>query len=139
MRALSMLEWWLMLHAMLLLPAVALSLWVVEYNKTKSIFSHFIYDISGQKEPDPTEIEKACVIARMVTVASRHGPYRANCLKQSMVLWWMLARYEISSEIKFGVQKNTDESFGAHAWVECYGMNMSDTEKEQQSFLAFNN
>jgi len=134
-----MFEWWLMLVAMLLLPVVAMSLRIFEYNKTKNIFSHFISDISGQKEPVPTDLEKASVIARMVTVASRHGPYRANCLKQSMVLWWMLARHGILSEIKFGVQKNTDESFGAHAWVECYGMNMSDTEKEQQSFLAFNN
>ena len=97
LRTLNMFEWWLMLVAMLLLPVVALSLRIFEYNKTKNIFSHLISDISGQKEPDPTEIEKACVIARMVTVASRHGPYRANCLKQSMVLWWMLARHGISS------------------------------------------
>jgi len=109
LRALSIFQWWLMLVAMLLLPVVALSLRIFEYNKTKNIFSHFISDISGQKEPDPTQLEKACVIARMVTVASRHGPYRANCLKQSMVLWWMLARHEISSEIKFGVQKNGDK------------------------------
>ena len=132
-------EWWLMLEAMMLLPVVALSLRTVKYNKTKNILGRFTSDISGQKGPDPTEIEKARVIARMVAVASRHGPYRANCLKQSMVLWWMLARYGISSEIIFGILKEKNDSVGTHAWVQCCGINMSDTEKEQQSFLAFEN
>lgn len=132
-------EWWLMLVAMLLLPVVALSLRIVEYNKTKNILGRFISDESGKKGPEPPEIERACVIARMVDVASGHGPYGANCLKQSMVLWWMLAWHGISSEIIFGVPKEKKDSFGAHAWVECCGINMSDTEKIQQRFLAFGN
>ena len=136
---LSLFEWQMMLVAMLLLPVVALSLRIVEYNKTKNILGRFISDESGQKKPETPEIERACVIARMVDVASGHGPYRANCLKQSMVLWWMLAWHGISSEIIFGVPKEKKDSFGAHAWVKCCGINMSDTEKIQQRFLAFGN
>jgi len=134
---LSLFEWRAMLLAMLLLPVVALSLRIVEYNKTKNILSRFISDISGLKEPDPSEKEKACVIARMVAVASWHGPYRANCLKRSMVLWWMLARHGISSEIIFGVQKEKKDSFGAHAWVEYNGINLCDSNVIQQQVLAF--
>jgi len=126
-----------MLLAMLLLPFVALSLRIFEYNKTKNILSRFISDISGLKEPDSSEKEKACVIARMVAVASGHGPYRANCLKQSMVLWWMLARHGISSEIIFGVLKEKKDSFGAHAWVEYNGINLCDSNVIQQQVLAF--
>jgi transglutaminase superfamily protein len=139
LRALTMFEWWLMLIVMLLLPVIALSLRIVEYNKTKNLLGHLISEISGQKDPDPHEIEKARTIARMVAVAAGHGPYIANCLKQSIVLWWMLARHGISSEIIFGATKEKKDSFGAHAWVECCGINISDTEGVQQRFLAFEN
>ena len=139
LRALSLFEWRVMLVAMLLLPVVALSLRILEYKKTRNNLSRFISDESGQKEPNPSEMQMACVIARMVAVAAGHGPYRANCLKQSLVLWWLLARHGISSEIIFGVLKEKEGSPGAHAWVECYGTNMSDTEKIQQRFLAFGN
>lgn len=126
MRALSLFDWRVMLVAMLLLPVVALSLRIIEYNNTKNILGRFVSDKSRQKKVVPSEIdntekERACVIARMVAIAAGHGPYKANCLKQSMVLWWMLARHGISSEIIFGVPKEKEGVLGAHAWLSVTG------------------
>ena len=61
-------------------------------------------------EVDPKSASPPQVIARMIAVAAAHGPYRANCLKQSLVLWWMLARRDTHSEIRFGVPKVQDQT-----------------------------
>jgi len=137
LRELSLFEWWVMLVAMILLPLVALSLRLVEFKKTRNILGHFISDESGQKEPNPSEIEKTCAIARMVAVAAGHGPYRANCLKQSLVLWWLLAVQGIASEIKFGVQRESEQFVGGHAWVECAGMILIDAQEVHQRISTF--
>ncbi len=142
MRELSLFEWWVMLVAMVLLPLVALSLRLVEFKKTRNILSHFISDGSGQKDLNPseidtTDIERACVIGRMVAVAAWHGPYRANCLKQSLVLWWLLAVQGIASEIKFGVQRESEQFVGGHAWVECAGMILIDSQEFHQRISSF--
>ena len=73
----------------------------------------------------------------MVAIAAAHGIYRANCLKQSLVLWWLLSRRGIKSEIVFGAQRDVVDDFNAHAWVECNGINLSDSEEVQQRFAAF--
>ncbi len=134
LRALSLQEWCLIFIAMLLLHIVALSLRITGFNKTKAFMSHFISAPSSQGSLDEVKIEKANVIARMVSIAARYGPYRANCLKQSMLLWWLLARQDISSEIKFGVPKTTGEPFGAHAWVECDGASLSYFQDFNQQY-----
>ena len=131
-----------MLVAMVLLPLVALSLRLVEFKKTRNILGRFISDESGQIEPNPseidtTDIERACVIARMVAVAAGHGPYRANCLKQSLVLWWLLAVQGIASEIKFGVQRESEQFVAGHAWVECAGMILIDSQEFHQRISSF--
>jgi len=132
--ALSLYEWWLMLSAMLFLPVVALSMRLVGFNKTKAFMSYFIPAKSGPEHLDEAKVEKASIIARMVVVAARYGPYRSNCLKRSLVLWWLLARHGILSEIRFGVQKEPDKKIGAHAWVECGGVILSDALETHQRF-----
>ncbi len=134
LRALSLYEWWVMLTAMMLLPVVALSLRIAGFNKTRDFMSHLFPTQSSQRSLDVIKIEKANITARMISIAARYGPYRANCLKQSLVLWWLLARQDISSEIRFGVQKTPGESFGAHAWVECDGESFSNFQEYKQQF-----
>ena len=137
LKALSLEEWWLLLVAMVLLPVVAISLRMRGFKHTQNSIRRFIPDISNLREPGEIEMEKARIIARMVTVAAGHGAYRANCLKQSLVIWWLLGRRRIKSQIVFGVPKEAVENFNAHAWVECNGINLSDSNEVQQKFTSF--
>jgi len=137
LKALSLEEWRLLLSAMSLLPIVALSLRMRGFKRTQKFIRRFIPKESALAEPGVAEMEKARGIARMVAVAAGHGAYRANCLKQSLVLWWMLARRGIKSEVVFGIQKEAVEKFNAHAWVECNRINLSDSDEVQQRFAAF--
>lgn len=137
LKAFSLEEWRLLLSAMSLLPIVALSLRMRGFKRTQISMRRLISKGTDLTEPNKAEMERARIIARMVAVAAGHGAYRANCLKKSLVLWWMLARRGIKSEIVFGVQKDAVEDFNAHAWVECNGVNLSDSDEVQQKFTAF--
>ena len=137
LKALSLEEWRLLLSAMILLPLVALSLRLRGFKKTQNSMQRFISEKSNLADPDEAEIGEARIITRMVAVAAGYGAYRANCLKQSLVLWLLLARRGIKSEIIFGVKKEAVESINTHAWVECNGVNLSDSETVQQEFARF--
>ena len=137
LKTLSLEEWWLLLSAMILLPLVALSLRLKGFKQTQDSMRRFISMELNLTAPNEAEMEKARIVARMVAVAAGHGAYKANCLKQSLVLWWMLARRGIKSEIVFGVQKESVNNFNAHAWVECNEVNLSDSEEVQLKFASF--
>lgn len=135
--ALSAFEWWLLLLSLLMLPLVAALLRVRGFNRTRAILGHFIPENAVCQQRKPTQTELAHVIARMVSIAANRGPYRANCLKQALLIWWLLARRGLASEIHFGVRKEPQETFGAHAWVEFAGMNLCDSEALQQEIVSF--
>jgi len=134
---LSLSDWWLLLSSMVLLPLIAFALRMVGFKQTKKFMSYFMFIKLNFNKHNKPEIDKAYTIARMISVAASHGPYHANCLKQSLLLWWVLAKRGISSEIKFGVQKDSNQSLGAHAWVECNGVALINNWEDHQRLSAF--
>jgi hypothetical protein len=137
LKELSVQEWKLLLVALIMLPVVALLLRLAGYNRTRNSLSKFIPKEPGYNNSQEAGSDQAKTIARMVSIAACYGPYRANCLKQSLVLWWLLARCGLASEIRFGVKKEPEEEFGAHAWVEFNGMNLCDSEVLQKQVAQF--
>lgn len=137
LKALSWYEWRLLFCAILLLPLTALTLHLFGFKRTQIFMSRFLHADRSVNLPEVNSLQEASVVARMVGVAARHGVYRANCLKQSLVLWWLLARCGILAEIKIGVQKGNTEHFAAHAWVECYGLSLDEPEDVWQRFSTF--
>ena len=70
-------------------------------------------------------IEQARVIARIVKIAAEKGAYQARCLQQTLVLWCLLRRSNIESEVRFGARKQGGE-LQAHAWVEVGGVALNE-------------
>lgn len=137
LKTLSLYEWRLLLSSTFLLPISALLLRLIGFKRTQKIMSRFLPSKPGVTISEINNLAGARVVARMVTVAARHGIYRSNCLKQSLVLWWLLGRRGIQSEIKIGVNRDGPKPLNAHAWVECSGQALNDTEDVQQRFSAF--
>jgi hypothetical protein len=135
--ALSLYEWCLMLSAMLVLPIIGLLLRVIGFKRTQALLNRLTAAEKDPAVPAAAELEKAHVVARMVAIAARYGPYRAGCLRQSLLIQWILALQGISSDIRFGVEKERAASFSAHAWVACRGVNICDSETSQRQFLVF--
>ena len=64
-------------------------------------------------------------VARAVKIAAERGLFQANCLQQTLVLWCLLRRNHIESELRFGARKQEGQ-LQAHAWVELDGVALNE-------------
>ena len=122
--------------ALFLLPLTALSLRTKGFRWTQSFLNRFLPEKTCANVLHNLQLEEAQSIAKIVLVAANHGPYRANCLKKSLVTRWLLNRKGIETDLKIGVNKD-DGKFNAHAWVEFQGMVLNDTADIDERFSVF--
>ena len=87
----------------------------------------------------PPDIETSSVpaqISYLVNAAARLLFRREACLERSILLWLLLRRRGIESELKIGVA-NEDSSMRAHAWVEIDGDPINEQPQLREQFTAF--
>ena len=142
----------LLLQSLLMLPVSAVSLRTVGFQRWQSALARLTGSRShpslsslqaglnsqpGEASASSLEINKqrARQIARLVRAAANHGLYRANCLEQSLVLWYLLKRNGLESQIRFGARKEEDQ-LQAHAWVECGGIALNGVDQRYAPFAA---
>ncbi|HEU0006316.1 MAG TPA: lasso peptide biosynthesis B2 protein [Terriglobia bacterium] len=83
-----------------------------------------------------TALQRARAAARMVGLAARWGPYRANCLKRSLVAYWLLRRQGIACALRIGVRKESNQ-IEAHAWLEYLGEPLNEGADIHLRFSPF--
>ena len=59
----------------------------------------------------------------------------ATCLRQALLVHWLLRRRGFSPELKLGVRKQAD-AFDAHAWVELQGVALGQGELTHVPFAG---
>lgn len=131
---LSTSEKWMLFQALLLLPvsAVVLRLWG----------EHCLVAALGESLPPTFNTERGIALqqaraaARMVALAERYGPYPANCLKRSVVTYWLLRRRGIDCNLRIGVCKKSSQ-IEAHAWIECLGQPLNEGADVHERFSPF--
>lgn len=79
---------------------------------------------------------QAAMVARMVSIAQRHGPYRARCLATAVTLQSLLGRIGIATELRLGVRK-CPGGLEAHAWIEHDGVALMERGDARDRFEAF--
>ena len=84
---------------------------------------------SARPHADASEatLARARAIARLVDIASARVPFRVACLPRSIVLWRILRGEGIACELRLGARAS-DGPFEAHAWVECGGVALNESE-----------
>lgn len=122
-RALPGNERWLLLRLAVLLPAMGAALRCLGVRRTFDL-------LRGEVASAPSTVPLAAQataarLARLIDIASRHGPYNATCLRRSLVLWWLLRRRGLPAALRIGVAK-AEEQMRAHAWVELAGRVVND-------------
>jgi Transglutaminase-like superfamily len=128
----------LFFRAVALLPLIGMSLHSRGYKKTQEWLQRRLQD---QSECVPSTdvsvalVEKTC---RMLRAAEHHGLVRSTCLEESLALWYLLRRQNISSSLRIGVRKGPGE-FEAHAWVEYEGRPLNQSEELHQHYFPFEN
>lgn len=128
-RALSGPERRLVVGISLLYPWIELALRLRGLRRTQALFARWIPARPIQDGLTPATINLA------VRRAAGAGPYRATCLRQSLVLWWLLQRRGVACAIKIGAANHVD-GFKAHAWVEWDG-GQSDSAQRLKHFTVF--
>ena len=107
-------EKWVFVQAIGLLPMMALSLrwWgfgrVWGWLKQRPLPAH---------DPSDNDFKQVQRTAVLVHRAAKNRLFGSNCLKRSLVLYWLLKRQGIDSDLRIGVGRK-ESVFQAHAWIE---------------------
>jgi len=95
---------------------------------------------SPQKNPGmgnfAESFHQAAMTARMVRAAARHGIGNPSCLEESLVLLHLLSAARVAAQLRIGVKKNVPK-FEAHAWVECEGVALNESESLHDHYAQF--
>lgn len=62
---------------------------------------------------------------------------RTNCLPRALTLSWLLARRNVSSQLRVGVRRDERGALAAHAWVEVNGRPVNEPADVRAQFAAF--
>jgi hypothetical protein len=123
------------LQAWVLLPPIALALRVFGLRGLWAALDGGARGMAGSGGEGAQDLGRARSTARLVQHAARFSPFRATCLTRSLVLWWLLGRQGIASDLRIGVAKEAAR-FQAHAWVEHLGVVLNEDDDVVQRFAA---
>lgn len=128
-------EKFLCAQAFALIPLTAMALRIAGLNPWQSLLSKFI---PKHREDSSTaaRAEQAFRVAHLVDAAARRLPFHANCLHQSVVLWWLLRRRGLAADLRIGSRTQGD-TLEAHAWVEYAGTVLNDSSDVRLRFTPF--
>lgn len=134
--ALNGTERWLFMQALFLLPLTAAALRLLGFRRVSAALTRLSPEVTDEVRDEAGTLKRARVTARMVGLAARHGFINATCLPNAMILWWLLRRRGIKSDLRIGVRKEVGE-VQAHAWVEYKGFALNDEQNIRQHYVAF--
>jgi hypothetical protein len=119
------------------LTATWLGLRLAGFRRWKNVLSSLAPPVNATAPvTEASYLHSAETIARMQAAAARHLFFSTNCLEQSLVLWWLLRRRGIESELRIGARKEAAR-FEAHAWVELDSVVLNDATGEHRHFVPF--
>jgi Transglutaminase-like superfamily len=127
----------LFIRAVFILPIIAIAIRLLGLNRWQTALATLSsFDRTPVKSETIDTLGQANITARMIRTASWHGFYRANCLQESLALWWLLRRQGIESNLRFGARKAAGR-IEAHAWVEFTGLPLNESLDVDRRFNPF--
>lgn len=85
-----------------------------------------------------TEAFEAERVAWIVKITAMYGPWAANCLQRSVVLWWYLRARGLDADLRIGVRRDPERGgLDFHAWVEHDGLVVNDRPDVRERYATF--
>jgi len=134
LRQLQAAERWQLAGMMVALPLIHASLRMSGYMRTRQWLERWSHNASA-RTARASEIESARSIARLAAIAGRRGAVNATCLRQSLLVYWLLRRRGLAPQLKLGVHKR-DGHVDAHAWVELEGRSLDAEPQHHHAFVS---
>jgi hypothetical protein len=130
LRALTALERGILLQSLFLLPLTSASLRFAGLARTRRWLDRLVPRGPAREGLDASRV------ARVVAIASRHGPIRPRCLSAALALRSLLRRHGMDASLRLGVRKH-EGRLEAHAWVEHAGHALMEPAGVHDRFTAF--
>jgi Transglutaminase-like superfamily len=118
-----------LLQALCLLPLVRLGLRCFGFQRCQCLIER----CSRNVPPLPADLVRAQALARdlAAVVRAAAGVTGGTCLRQSLVLWYLLRRRGIPCQLRIGGTVEAGQ-FAAHAWVEYAGESLDPIDPLQR-------
>ncbi len=116
----------------LALPLIEAALRLFDYQRTQRWLERHSRH-AGSRRASPSDLSAAQDLANLASIAGRHGVIKATCLRQSLLLYWLLRRRGLDPQLKLGV-RTQDGVFDAHAWVELEGVALAQHDLAHHPF-----
>ena len=113
---LRLLEWRLLMEALLLLVTMRAVLWFWPWPAVQLLVQHY-----STRQARSTAIPSVERMAWAITTVRRFVP-RATCLTQALAMCTLLERYGYPALLQIGVARHSRDRLEAHAWVESDGV-----------------
>src|SRR5882672_7446690 len=130
----------LFLRATAVLPVIFISLKMRGFGATQEFLLRSFPIVPQASQQDSIhvvgDLKRTELTSRMVNAAIRHVWRASTCLEKSLVLWWLLGRQGIASELRIGARQ-LEGKFEAHAWVERDGLALNEAQQEHRHYAAF--
>ena len=117
---------------MLALPLIEAALRLFDYQRTQRWLERHSR-LAGSRHASPGDLSAAQDLANLASIAGRHGAIKATCLRQSLLLYWLLRRRGLDPQLILGV-RTQDGVFDAHAWVELEGVALAQHDLAHHPF-----
>jgi hypothetical protein len=124
---------WLFLMMLVGLPVVATSVHLAGYARTRRWLERSSPNIGDARTTSAANFASARQLANLAAIAGRRGLVTATCLRQSLLVYWLLRRRGLAPELKLGVRKQ-GAVVDAHAWVELDGKSLDPVEATHLPF-----
>ena len=122
----------LLLQIAAVVPLVEFGLKAFGFNRIFNLINRWTTR-PPQAEVNREEVNK---YARLMFLSYRNSPLEGKCLARSLVLWGLLRRNGIETDLRFGMKKK-DGKLLAHAWVEYLGERLEQTGEHNQNYVPF--
>jgi hypothetical protein len=126
----------LFMQALALFAIVAIGISLLGLQRLQRILTRRIESLAAVSPILGVEILSIETTTQLVEMAARYVPWWGNCLKRSLVLWYLLRRQGQMSQLRIGVRREQGR-FEAHAWVEYENRVLNDSSTVHQQFFAF--
>jgi hypothetical protein len=117
---------WRLLGLMLGLPVIAGLLRIFGLVRTRR-WLESMFQKKAPRSLAAGDLDAAQRLTRLADIAGRRGAIHATCLRQALLVHFLLRRRGLAPEFKLGVRKQ-EGSFDAHAWVELQGVALGQAD-----------
>jgi hypothetical protein len=122
----------LLLGLVMGLPVVAAMIRMLGVFRTRRWLERFSRKVTT-RAADADDLRAAERLAQLAEIAGRRGAITITCLRQALLVYWLLRRRGSSPELKIGM-RSQDGVMDGHAWVELQGIALNQSNLTHVAF-----